>query len=74
MSKYQLMIADLSNIFIGSIKKSMPNFFDKKVFPLLWKLTTLLKGRIKTIKIQRALEFNQLQWVNHVLNSTHKKE
>ena len=74
MSKYQLMIADLSNIFIGNIKKSMPNFFDKKVFPLLWKLTTLLKVRIKTIKIHRALEFNQLQWVNHVLNSTHKKE
>ena len=35
MSKYQLMIADLSNIFIGNIKKSMPNFFEKKVFPLL---------------------------------------
>ena len=29
------MIADLSNIFIGNIKKSMPNFFNKKVFPLL---------------------------------------
>ena len=35
MSKYQLMIADLSNIFIGNIKKSMPNFIDKKVFHLL---------------------------------------
>ena len=30
MSDYQLKIADLYNILIGSVKKLVPNFFDKE--------------------------------------------
>ena len=32
LSDYQLKIADLYNIPIGSVKKLMPNFFDKEKF------------------------------------------
>ena len=29
-SEYQLKIADLCNIFIGNVKKLVPNLFDKE--------------------------------------------
>ena len=30
LSEYQLKIVDLSNILIGTVKKSVPNIFDKE--------------------------------------------
>ena len=34
LSKYQIKTADLHNIPIGNIKKSVPNFFDKEKYLL----------------------------------------
>ena len=34
LAGYQLKIADLYNIFIGNIKKLVPNFFDKEKYVL----------------------------------------
>ena len=49
MSKYQLLIADFYEIPIGSFKKLVPNFYDKKkICASLSKLTHLFKARIKT--------------------------
>ena len=62
MSEYQLKIADLDNSRIGNVIKLVPTFF-VKVCALLWKVTILLKTRIKTKKIHRVLEFNQSQWL-----------
>ena len=60
MSEYQLKIADLGNIRIGNVIKLVPTFF-VKVYALLWKVTTLLKTRIKTKKIHRVF----LNLINH---------
>ena len=48
LSNYQFEIVEFYNIPIGNIKKMVPNFFDKKAFPSLWRLTTLFKARIKS--------------------------
>ena len=32
LSSYQLKIADLYNIPIGTVKKLVPNFFDKEMY------------------------------------------
>ena len=32
LSKYQLMISDFYNIFIGNVKKMVPNLFDKEKY------------------------------------------
>ena len=32
LSEYQLKIADLYNVRIGNVKKSVPNFFDKEKY------------------------------------------
>ena len=43
------MLADLYNVAIGTVKKLVPNFFNKKkVCSLLWKLKTLFKIRIES--------------------------
>ena len=34
LSKYQLTIADFFNIFVGNVKKLVPNIFDKKMYVL----------------------------------------
>ena len=36
LSEYQLKIANLYNIPIGSIKKSVPNFFDKEKYVIYY--------------------------------------
>ena len=62
MSKYQLNIADLYNICIGTVKKLLPNFLSKEKYVLHFqKLQLYLKLELKFKKIHRVLEFNQLQ-------------
>ena len=59
LPEYQLTFADLCNIPIGNVKKTVLNFFDKGKYVLV----VLLKTVIKAAKIHRALEFNQSQWL-----------
>ena len=42
LSKYQLMISDFYNIFIGNVKKMVPNLFDKEkyVVPLAFSVSS----------------------------------
>ena len=62
LSGYQLEIADLYNILIGNVKKLVPNFFEKKSMCFVMKTyINLFKTRIKTKRINRALEFNESQ-------------
>ena len=73
LSEYQLKIADHYNIPIGNVKKLAPKFLIKKMFDSLWKLTTLLKIRIKAKKTHRVLEFNQSQRLKPYIEfNTHK--
>ena len=48
---------------IGNIKKLVSNFFDNEKYLLYYENVTLFETRIKTKKIRRVLEFNQLQWL-----------
>ena len=51
---YQLQIADFYNILIGTVKKLVPNFFDKEKYvrcASLWKLTNFFKVRIEAKKL-----------------------
>ena len=41
LSEYQLKIVDLYNIFIGNVKKLVPNFFDKEKYVLHYKALKL---------------------------------
>ena len=41
LSEYQLKIVDLYNIFIGNVKKLVPNFFDKEKYVLHYKTLKL---------------------------------
>ena len=66
LSEYQLKIADLYNIPIGNVRKLVCNFFDKEKY--------VLETKIKPKKIHCVLEFNQSQWLKHILKLTHKKE
>ena len=62
LSKYQLNIADFSNIPIGTVKKLLLNFFSKEKYVLHFqKLQLYLKLELKFRKIHRVLEFNQSQ-------------
>ena len=46
----------------------------RKVCALLWKLTTLLKNRIKTKKIRCVLELNQSRYLKPYIEfNTHKR-
>ena len=73
-SDYQLKIGNLYNIPIGNVKKLVPNVFDREKYASLWKLTTILKTRIKTKKIHRVLEFNQSQCLKpHIKFNTQKR-
>ena len=48
LSKYQLMILDFCNIFIGNIKDFMPNFFHKEKYVLHYEnLQLYLKLELK---------------------------
>ena len=55
---YQLMISDLNNIPIGTIKKSYIMVYHETL-----QLTTLSETRLKLNKSHRILEPNQLQWL-----------
>ena len=64
LSKYQLKIADLYNIPIGSVEKLVPNVFNKERYVLHYEnLQLYLRLRLKPQKIHRVLEFNQSQWL-----------
>ena len=75
--EYQLKIVDRHNIYIGNVKKLVPNFFNKekwKVCDSLWKFENLIEARIKTKKIHRVLEFNQSQVLKQYVEFNTKKE
>ena len=49
-------------------------FLIKKILCFIMKFTTVLENRIKTKKIHRLLEFNQLQWLKAYIEfNTQKK-
>ena len=55
LSKYQIKTADLHNIPIGNIKKSVPNFFDKEKYLLHYEnLQLYLKLGLKLKNIQHV--------------------
>ena len=57
------------------LKNNWQLFWLRKLYASLWKLVTLLETIIKTKKINRILEFNQLQWLKvYIEFITHKKE
>ena len=73
LSGYQLEIADLYNILIGNVKKLVPNFFEKKSMCFVLKTyINLFKTRIKTKKVNCALEFNRSQWLKPYIEHTKK--
>ena len=61
MSEYQLKIADLYNISISNVKKSVSNIFDREKYDVLHYENLQLHFRLglKLKKIHRVLEFNQ---------------
>ena len=64
LSEYQLKIADLQNISIGSVKKLVPNVFDKEKYALHYQnLQLYLRLGLKLKNIHRVLEFNKSQWL-----------
>ena len=64
LSSYQLKIANVYNIPIGTVKRFMPNFFDKEKYVLHYdNFQFYFRLRLKLKKIHRVLEFNQPQWL-----------
>ena len=67
LSHYQLEIADLYNIPITNVKKSVHSFFDKEKYVLHYKnLQLYLRLGLKQKKIHCVLQFNQSKC--HILN------
>ena len=61
---YQLRIANLYNIPIGTVKKLVPNFFEKEKHALHYENLQLnLRLGLKLKKIHQVLEFNHSHWV-----------
>ena len=75
LSEYQLKIANFYNISIGTVKKLVPNFFDKEKYVLHYEnLQLYLTLGLKLKEIHCALEFNQSQWLKpYIKLKTHKK-
>ena len=58
LSEYQLKTADLKNIPIANVKKSVPNFFDKEKYVLHHEnLQLYLRLGLKLKKLHHVLEF-----------------
>ena len=63
-SNYQLKIANFYNIPIASVKKLVPNLFDKEKYVFYCENVQLyLRLGLKLKIIHRVLEFNQSQWL-----------
>ena len=76
LSDYQLKTAtaNLYNIPIGNVKKSVRNVLDKEKYMVHYEnLQLYLRLGLKLEKIHHVLEFSQSQWLNHKLNSTQKE-
>ena len=59
LSKDQLKIVDLYNIPIDTVKKLVPNFFDKEKYVLHYQnFQIYLRLELKLKKVHRVLEFN----------------
>ena len=59
LSKNQLKIIDLYNIPIDTVKKLVPNFFDKEKYVLHYQnFQIYLRLELKLKKVHRVLEFN----------------
>ena len=72
LSKYQVKIADLSNIPISNVKKLVP----KEKYLLHYELATLLKIRIKTKKDASRISIQSITMVKTIhifLNTTHAR-
>ena len=64
LSEYQLKIADLFNIPIGNVRKSVLNFFDKENMLFILKTYNFyLRLGLKLKRVHHILEFNQSQWI-----------
>ena len=63
LSEYQLKIANLYNIPIGSIKKSVPNFFDKENYVIYYENWQLYLRLGLKLTIHDVLEVNHSQWL-----------
>ena len=62
LSDYQLKMADLYNIPIGNVKKSVFNFFDKEKYVIHYEnLQLYLRLGLNFKKSYCVLEFNQSQ-------------
>ena len=63
-SNYQLKIANFYNIPIASVKKLVPNLFDKEKYVFYCENVQLyLRLGLKLKIIHRVLEFSQSQWL-----------
>ena len=73
--EYQLKIANLYNIPIGNVKKTVLNIFDKENYVLHYKKLQLdLRLGSKLTKIHHILQFNQSQWLEPYFEFNTKKE
>ena len=58
------MLADLYNVPIGTVKKLVPNFFNKKKYVLYCEnLKLYLRLELNLKQIHHMLEFYQSQWL-----------
>ena len=74
LSSYQLKTADLHNIPIGTVKKLVPNFFDKEMYVFYYdNLQLYLRLQQKIKKILRVLKVNQSQWLKPYVEFNTKK-
>ena len=73
LSEYQLKIANLYNIPIGSIKKSVPNFFDKEKYVIYYENWQLCLRLGLKLTIHDVLEFNHSQWLKSCIKSNRQK-
>ena len=76
LSEYQLKSADHYNISIVTVKKFVPNLFDKEKCAIPYKnLKIYLRIGLKLKKIHRILEFNQSQWLKQYVDfNTEKRD
>ena len=73
-SCYQLNIADFYSIATGTVKKLLPNFFDKENYVLHYKNLQLYLELVLKLKIHQVLRFNQSQWLKQYVKFNIQKK